>query len=317
MKIKPILVTLFILLFIGCNEVPPTSTLQPPTNTPQPPTATPTREPEPTATPSVSVELKIATWNIEHLRDRDGEGPVPRTPADYDRLAGYAQQLDADIIALQEVDGPEAAARVFLPDNYDLYFSSRANPQRTGFAVRKGIDVTQNPDVTSLGLDGSLRYGTDITVNHNGQTLRLLSVHLKSGCFDNPLNSNNRDCRRLNEQVPLLEEWIDARAAENIPFVVLGDFNRRFDTPGDTFWPEIDDAEPANADLSRVTEGQTSECWNGRFPKYIDHIALDSLTTGWQVPDSFDQLLFSADDARFEDVLSDHCPISVELELEN
>lgn len=313
MKNKLILI-IIVFLLTGCDPAAL------PTPTPQPPAATATTEAAPTATEPVSqpdTDLKIATWNIEHLRASDNTGDVRRTQVDYDRLAGYAQLLDADIIALQEVDGPEAAARVFLPDAYDIYFSNQVNPQRTGFAVRKGLDVLQNPDFTALGLDGSLRYGTDITVNHNGQSLRLLSIHLKSGCFNNPLGSTDRDCQRLNEQVPLLEVWIDARAEENMPFVVLGDFNRRFDAPGDTFWPEIDDAEPANADLTRVTEGLTSQCWNGRFPEYIDHIVLDRLATTWQVPDSFDQLLFSAADARYEDVLSDHCPISVELDLGN
>ncbi|MDH3690729.1 MAG: hypothetical protein OEU36_14870 [Gammaproteobacteria bacterium] len=39
---------------------------------------------------------------------------------------------------------------------------------------------------------------------------------------------------------------MDARAAAGIPFIVMGDFNRRFDVPGDEFWPEIDDGKPAN-----------------------------------------------------------------------
>ena len=37
----------------------------------------------------------------------------------YEIVAEYAEQLDADIIALQEVDGAEAAARVFDPDVYE------------------------------------------------------------------------------------------------------------------------------------------------------------------------------------------------------
>ncbi len=45
-------------------------------------------------------ELKIATWNIEHLRDGIGGGPNPRDQADFDRLEAYADILDADVIAL-------------------------------------------------------------------------------------------------------------------------------------------------------------------------------------------------------------------------
>jgi exonuclease III len=49
-------------------------------------------------------ELKVATWNIEHLRDGIGEGPNPRDQADFDRLEAYAEILDADVIAFQEVE---------------------------------------------------------------------------------------------------------------------------------------------------------------------------------------------------------------------
>ncbi len=298
------------LIAIGCTNTPAAS--------PFPSTSPSATEPLPTATnitANSETQLKIATWNIEHLRANDNEGDVRRTEEDYGRLAKYAQQLDADIIALQEVDGTAAAARVFSPDEYDFYFSSRRNPQLTGFAVRNNLDVTQNPDFVELGLDGSLRYGTDISLNQNGEEIRFLSIHLKSFCFDNPLDTNDSDCRKLNEQVGVLEEWIDARAEEGTPFVVLGDFNRRFDAPQDDFWPEIDDSEPANADLTRVTEGKRSECWNGRYPEYIDHIVLDKLATEWQVEDSFAQLLFAAEDNRYEDLLSDHCPISIELNI--
>ena len=306
MKFKELATIILFLVMVGCAE------------TVNSPTPTETDVPEATATaetPPVPVELKIATWNIEHLRAEENQGDVKRSQADYERLAEYAQELDADIIALQEVDGEEAAQRVFSPDEYDFFFSSRQNPQLTGFAVRNNINATQNPDFTELGLDGSLRYGTDISVSHNGQDLRLLSIHLKSFCFDDPLDTNNRDCRKLNEQVDVLESWIDARATEDIPFIVLGDFNRRFDAPRDDFWPEIDDSSPANADLSRATEGHTSQCWNGRYPEYIDHIVLDKLAAEWQIEGSFAQLLFSAEDGRYEDKLSDHCPISIELDL--
>ena len=36
-------------------------------------------------------ELKVATWNIEHLRDGINEGPNPRDQADFDRLRAYAE----------------------------------------------------------------------------------------------------------------------------------------------------------------------------------------------------------------------------------
>ncbi len=84
-------------------------------------------------------ELKVATWNIEHLRDGIGEGPNPRDQADFDRLRAYTNILDADVIAFQEVENQAAVERVFDPAIYQIFISSRSHTQRTGFAVRKSI----------------------------------------------------------------------------------------------------------------------------------------------------------------------------------
>lgn len=260
--------------------------------------------------------ITVATWNIENLRPAGSSGPTK----DFAVLTDLADQLNADVIALQEVDGPEAAEQVFDPDEYNFYFSSRNHVQLTGFAVRKGLPVVQHPDLVALNVSGGLRHGTDITVTINEQHIRLLSVHLKSSCHSQDplpvLEDNQRPeshCEKLSAQIPVLEAWIDARAAEGIPFIVLGDFNRRFNEPDDTFFPQIDDAEPANADLVLVTEGKLSACLNGRYPEYIDHIVLDRLSAQWRVADSFTQLLF---DAELEDVVSDHCPLSVALDID-
>ncbi len=121
------------------------------------------------------------------------------------------------------------------------------------------------------------------------------------------MDSSISNCVKCNQQLTVLEEWIDARAAEETPFIVLGDFNQRMNIPTDAFWPEIDDGEPANADLARVTEGKISDCWTGEFPLYIDHIVLDRNTAQWVVEDSFKQLVYTEGES-LEKKLSDHCP---------
>jgi len=269
------------------------------------------------ATPIMAEEIKMTTWNIEHLRETENTGALKRSTEDYDKLIEYAKRLNSDIIALQEVDGEAAAARVFPEEEYDFYFSGRNNVQRTGFAVRKSIQVIQNPDVEELGIDGNLRYGTDITVKINGSAIRILSVHLKSGCFDKPLSSGSRACRRLKQQIPVLEDWIDARVLEGIPFALLGDFNRRFDIDDDfadaseSLWQEIDDSKPEGLDLTRTNEDIKSNCWGGNYPVYIDHLVFDGLANSWVQKDTFEQLVFDEADSTYN--LSDHCPISVSV----
>jgi endonuclease/exonuclease/phosphatase family metal-dependent hydrolase len=259
--------------------------------------------------PTFAKPIKIATWNIEHLRDTNYEGPNKRKNVDYERLAMYAKQLDADIIALQEVEGPAAARRVFSPEKYDFYFSRSNHPLLTGFAVSKNLSVIQNQDYEDLSVTGEFGRGTDITVIIGAIEIRMLSVHLGAGCQRYPMSTDKNACNKLRAQLAELEKWIDARAAEAEPFIVLGDFNRRFDILGDTFWPEIDDGEPANADLSRVTKGKINECWNKIRPMFIDHIVLDRITSGWVVEDSFSQLVYT-EGKKFKKKLSDHCPVS-------
>ena len=74
-------------------------------------------------------------------------------------------------------------------------------------------------------------------------------------------------------------------------------------------------AIPQMQTLSRVTEGLDSGCWVGHYPpQYIDHIVLDKIATGWVVPGSFNQIVYS-EGADLKEELSDHCPISVVIDV--
>lgn len=265
---------------------------------------------------SVSAQVvKIATWNIEHLRDSPGEGRKPRVEADYLHLAKYATLLEADVIAVQEAENEAALAKVFDPALYQFIVSQRSHTQRTAFVVRRSIKVDRHPDLEVLNVTGGLRHGVDIEITVNGHSIRLLAVHLKAFCFEGPLFlSDDGDCVKLAKQVPVLEQWIDDRAAKGTPFFVLGDFNRRFDAARDEFWSEIDDGDPKGLELFRATEGTRSECWAGRHPKFIDHIVYDKLVADWVVSGSFEQLVYVQPDK--DAVLSDHCPIAVTLDVD-
>src|SRR5690348_15577690 len=106
--------------------------------------------------------IKIATWNLEWLLspqafkslkadcaldDASARGEIRRLPCDvasrlerssrdFSVLARYARELDADVVAVQETDGADAARLVF--PGYDFCFTDRKHVQNTGFAVRRG-----------------------------------------------------------------------------------------------------------------------------------------------------------------------------------
>ena len=288
----------------------------------------------PAGTPPAPAEwIRIATWNLNRLHWRTGgalwRGAVARSDEDYRILARYARAIDADVIALQEVNGPRAAARVFPPRDYDLHFSGRHDSRYddiyNGFAVRKGrFDRVVKRDHEALGLGTAsryqLRWGVDLMVSRDGRKLRLFNVHLKSRCFSKSLRSpRSRPCRTLARQVEPLEAWIDARWREGVPFVVLGDFNREIDRHGkrDHLWTAIADGEPPGLELHRLSAGRNQPCWRGtsrhfRYP--IDFFVFDARAWTRVDPGSFRQVVWTDADADARRGLpSDHCPIAVDL----
>lgn len=297
-------------------------------------------------TPVPQPALKLGTWNMEWLvapetfdslagrclppGQRAGGNDraiycdlVPRarwSEAELHRLREFAVQAGLDVIALQEVDGAGAAARVFT--THDFCFTRRRNVQNVGFAIRRGIPHRCNEDYRALGLrGGSVRWGADVTLYPGERReLRLLAVHLKSGCNRDPLSERRRDCHMLQDQVPVLERWIDRRAREGVRFAVLGDFNRRFDNEpvaarnarGETvaMWAEIDDGDPPGADLHYAGDPRHAfACVPGARPRTpIDHIVLGQRLAGSLVEGSWRAWPYP-DAGRWPD----HCLISVEL----
>jgi endonuclease/exonuclease/phosphatase family metal-dependent hydrolase len=260
----------------------------------------------------LGAELKLATWNLDWLTTSDRDLPAdvrPKRPEDIDLLRQYAAELDADVVAVQEVDGPAVAARVFPPDRYSIHMSRDNVVQRVGIVVRRGIHYSVNPDLTGLDLHGSqLRSGVDLTLQSQ-PPLRVLAVHLKTGCFDERLSSRTRRaCAELRGQLPPLLDWIRARRADRIAFAVLGDFNRHMDGR-DQLWSALREAAP----LTRATEGRASPCWGGEA--FIDHIILGGAARDWLVADSLRVLTYRETGAEWKQRLSDHCPVSVRLRL--
>jgi endonuclease/exonuclease/phosphatase family metal-dependent hydrolase len=262
--------------------------------------------------PAVSAELKVATWNLDWLTTRSAGDPdlpadvKPRSDDDFGHLAQYALELNADVVAIQEVDGFSAASKVFPRDHYSIHMTHDHVVQRVGIAVRRGLRYDINPDVTALGAN-HLRSGADITLHLAASDLRILAVHLKKGCRDTPLpKAKSRVCEELRDQIPPLTDWIAARRQEGIPFLVLGDFNRWMDR-ADTFLAELRKAAP----LIRATEGHSSPCWGGE--NFIDHILAGGPAADWMHSDTLQVLTYRETDRSWQDRLSDHCPVSVRL----
>ena len=271
---------------------------------------------------TLAAELKVTTWNLNWLTERPaGDPSLPadvhvRAPGDFDLLRQYAAQLDADVIAIQEVDGRAVAARIFPPDRYSIHMTHDDVVQRVGIVVRRGLSYDVNPDVAALQGDRRLhlRSGADITLHLPAGhlpagTLRILAVHLKTGCDDAPLaRSRRRSCVELRAQVPPLQAWIAARQQEGVPFIVLGDFNRHMDGK-DQLWAALSHTAP----LVRATEGRSSPCWVSEA--FIDHIIAGGAAREWMQLPTLRVLHYRESGDDWQDRLSDHCPVSVDFQI--
>ena len=279
--------------------------------------------------PQPQAGLRLASWNLEHLAEADGTGCRPRQEADYAKLRAYAARLNADVIAIQEVETVAAAKRVFDPARYDIVLSDQPyppmketcgkesaepiRPQRNGFAIRKGIAFSVNPPVTALDVERKggrpVRWGIDVTLT-GANALRLLSVHLKSGCSAG-FKADDEDCPLLMEQVPTIKDWVEAREAAGESFAILGDFNRRL--KGDDV--EVWQAWNTRADLHiAALDGDGGPrkpgCDGGKYAEFIDQVVLsDDAFQRWD-KSSFGELVY---DERGEAMPSDHCPIAVTI----
>jgi endonuclease/exonuclease/phosphatase family metal-dependent hydrolase len=297
--------------------------------------------------------LRLATWNMEWLMmpatydmlstscvagqppsnlhalpcPEPGRAPVPRhSDADLSALARQALRLHADVVALQEVDGPAVAARVFPGYRVDC-FVARAHPQKTGFAIREGIPYRCNAELGGMDDDDRARAGADVTLwPDTTYAVRLLSVHLKSGCFAERLDDTaNPVCARLRTQLPVLEAWVDARVRDGEAFAIMGDFNRRLEIdarlaaePDEAaplaLFSALDDNVPKGARLIRATGGSAYVgcSANDHYDSYIDNVLISRSLAARASKRRFVRLAYDEPDAS-TNVLSDHCPLGLEL----
>ena len=269
-----------------------------------------TQEPRPKARTEGS-SLRLASWNL-HFLDVEGRGHDARARIDYQALGRYAQKLDADVIAVQEVASEAALSLVFSPDTYAYHLASGGGSQRTGFVFRKTLAARVLPDLEQLALE-DLRAGSDLAVRVGGHELRLLAVHLKAFCVTGSLSRKSKHCSKLSAQLPILEAWIDARARERAAFIVLGDFNRALGEPDDSLYRELDDADPPGLTLRRAGLRTHTECQPTKRQHALDHVLLGGAATHWLSPQGLVELSYTPADREARLKLSDHCPISLTL----
>lgn len=280
--------------------------------------------------------LTLSTWNMEWLSDKGDKVQGKRNQDDYFLMQTIVSVLNSDLLAFQEVDSLSSLSKIIDKNKYNFYLSDRAkryqnNPssqQFTGWAVKKNIEVIDHPDLMALGLStftsgGYLRYGAYIEIKTpNNPPLHLLSVHLKSGCFDGPMKQN-KSCKKLARQIDALSVWIITRLQQNQEFVIAGDFNHYLNEENEWFLKSLKQ-NISNASLVHLSKNTKSHCEAKRYQyrtkkwkhvtykKLIDHIiASPNAVRSFPTPKAKQYQYSTHSVITYR--LSDHCPVYVDL----
>lgn len=266
--------------------------------------------------------LKLVTWNVEHLAYPTEHGCKGRNTAELAQLKQYAQALDADIFALQEVASKQAVAQIFPTSEWNIVMSFRADSepytcrrsgktstqQKVAFAVRKHLNIVKVAAFEPLGLEmPGLRYGLEMQIETPSGLVTLLNVHLKSGCFvDDYRSADSEACSIFAKQVPVLTDWISQQSQ---PFVILGDFNHRLSTPNNRLKQELFDANQETSPSLQLATASLVSC-HPRYPDPIDHIILGRMR---KQGTKLEVISHHFENMQEDAMLSDHCAISVSL----
>ncbi len=276
-------------------------------------------------------------------------------------------RLQPDVIAFQEVSG-EKAIRELLGKNWEVCSYEGHKVQRLAIAWKASLgpghcEVHWPLALPERPLREQVRPGLALTLQVDGKPFTVMTLHLKSSCVS-PLDDQSRtpgrgrldsdepNCRHLQDQVKPLEAWIEAQAAKSEAFVLLGDFNRNLtheaneaaDAPvrqGErtrNIWRELNDGSPVLQLLGPQCEGEMEGVCSLAKQRLLDGreygrlrgelgcrnpIGLDHVVIGAALASpsgAYKQSLGRAGETRWlpdggaELGLSDHCPVMATIE---
>lgn len=259
--------------------------------------------------------LRLGTWNLEQLGFRKER----RTEADYREMAGVIRELAVDVLAVQEVGGPEPLNVLCTALGPSYRFVLGTTGGFRGDSGRISVGFVWNRDRVELVQAEELlhfpRESDGLPIFHRvpvsavfrsrggGLDFRAVVVHLKAS------RGTTNEAKRKAEVATLagyLKELAET-PGEDRDVVVLGDFNHTYGSPAHTEFLRggvvtyIKPAQlrptilhfPEPIDQVAITPGLAEEIVEGSFTVHGDRAA--------------------ADPAAWRKACSDHIPVTVLL----
>lgn len=262
---------------------------------------------------SVNNSIIVGTFNIKWLGDGIDDN-TPRNQTDINNIANIIKDMDYDILAIQEIENANAIKRILkiLPD-YKYILSDKFYPQNIGVIYKKNIDVSMECNYKPLSLDGRSRPGLVLNIKANNYKFNAMVVHLKaSSRYDSTDALKEKSYELRRSQAQMLSNWVDSMIAiGKEDLIILGDFNDFVNRKN-------------NATLTPLLENPNLTCLTAKEHSCSNpyHYTIDNIFVSNSIKKRFvETSLFTYDiHSSFNDeeieTISDHCPISIQLKIE-
>lgn len=251
-------------------------------------------------------QVTIGTFNMEWLGDGERDRKK-RIEDDYKMYADIIIKMDADILAVEEIENANAIGKIlkYLP-GYSYYLTQEGGQQRIGIIFKKGIEAKLISEYSPLEIEPrKTKPGLLLNMKAGNFDFYIMAVHLKSSShFDDTEEKQERSLDLREQQALVISKWADSclRFSKERDLIVLGDFN---DTP----------RRKKNNILGPLAEKLvflTADLKSCKYPSAygIDQIAVSSSALERVNTNSvtvFDLYSFLSDQQLKG--LSDHCPV--------
>lgn len=202
-------------------------------------------------------ELNVVTWNIEFLSADN---------TDFDKVKTIVESLDADIIAVQEIDDLSDfnSLASMIPD-WKGYTLGNDGFLDLGFLVKEDAFLEIGSVYTAVDLWPRDAVGIDVK-HASGLEVTLLNIHLK--CCN---GSGDKDSR-IDSSIDL-KNYIDTNHP-NKAVILLGDFNDEIVSSSSPFQNFKDDPGNFRFADQGVAAGSSANWSYPSWPSHIDHILI-------------------------------------------
>jgi predicted extracellular nuclease len=258
-------------------------------------------------------DITVGTFNIAWLGDGIDD-KTPRTAEDIQNISQVISTLNADILALQEVENTNAIKAIVDTNKYTIITTSYPKEQKTALVINKKIEIVEiyQLDAISLGNEG-LRPGLVAYCRYDGFDFFVGSFHFKSTSRydDTPFKKSKSFDMRQEQSAILLKEikkLIDIKKDEDV--ILLGDFN--------------DNPTKKNSNITALDNDKfnflTSNMMSCKYSiwKSIDHIIVSQSMKSRAKNSTLTMIdinaMFPEEEAK---KVSDHCPVIIKFNLNN